>query len=218
MTTIGVSGWTLLLVPAHPGCRGQNSQSHKMVVCVCLNYHSSTVHIYGNHKTTSRYNTGLWHRQTDRQTDRQRPIANSHPQMSRHWWSALTQQYCPHLWRPHDNFLLHRRSHVNSAPSRDLMATTSEHGSSVVWPPHRHVTSVTPSHGPHGPLWHALLQWCTSSTTVDKLTPSVKRLICSTMHCCTPGGVAVERWTCDQEVAGSMPGRSTVRQQLWASC
>jgi len=24
-----------LLVPAHPGCPGQNPQSHKMVVCVC---------------------------------------------------------------------------------------------------------------------------------------------------------------------------------------
>jgi len=25
-----------LLVPAHPGCPGQNPQSHKTVVCVCV--------------------------------------------------------------------------------------------------------------------------------------------------------------------------------------
>ena len=25
-----------LLVPAHPGCPGQNPKSHKMVVCVCV--------------------------------------------------------------------------------------------------------------------------------------------------------------------------------------
>ena len=37
---------------------------------------------------------------------------NSHPQTRRHWWSELTQQFCPHLCLPHDIFLLHRRSHV----------------------------------------------------------------------------------------------------------
>jgi len=34
MTTIGVSGLTFLLVPAHPGCPGQNPESRKTVVCV----------------------------------------------------------------------------------------------------------------------------------------------------------------------------------------
>jgi len=28
----------------------------------------------------------------------------------------------------------------------------------------------------------------------------------------------VGRWTCDQEVAGSTPGRRIVEWQLWASC
>jgi len=36
MTTIGVSGWMFLLVPAHPGCPGQNPESWRMVVCVSL--------------------------------------------------------------------------------------------------------------------------------------------------------------------------------------
>jgi len=36
MTTIDVSGWMFLLVPAHPGCPRQNSESRKMVVCVCV--------------------------------------------------------------------------------------------------------------------------------------------------------------------------------------
>jgi len=38
MITTGVSGWMFLLVLAHPGCPGQNPESHKMVVwvCVCL--------------------------------------------------------------------------------------------------------------------------------------------------------------------------------------
>jgi len=36
MTTIGVSGRTFLLVLAHPGCPGQNPDSRKMVVCVCV--------------------------------------------------------------------------------------------------------------------------------------------------------------------------------------
>jgi len=35
-TTIGVSGWMLLLVPAHPGWPGQNPESRKMVMCVCV--------------------------------------------------------------------------------------------------------------------------------------------------------------------------------------
>jgi len=39
MTTIGVSGWMFLLVPAHPGCPSQNPQSHKMVVCNCWVIH-----------------------------------------------------------------------------------------------------------------------------------------------------------------------------------
>jgi len=34
MTTIGVSGWMFVLVPAHPGCPGQNPESHKTVECV----------------------------------------------------------------------------------------------------------------------------------------------------------------------------------------
>jgi len=32
--TIGLSGWIFLLVPAHPGCPGQNPESHKRL-CVC---------------------------------------------------------------------------------------------------------------------------------------------------------------------------------------
>jgi len=35
MTMICVSGCMFLLVPAHPGCPGQNAESRKMVVCVC---------------------------------------------------------------------------------------------------------------------------------------------------------------------------------------
>jgi len=34
ITIHGVSGWMFLLVPAHPGCPGQNPESHKTVVCV----------------------------------------------------------------------------------------------------------------------------------------------------------------------------------------
>jgi len=39
MTTMNVSGWMFLLVPAHPGCLGQIPHSRKMVlccVCVCV--------------------------------------------------------------------------------------------------------------------------------------------------------------------------------------
>jgi len=36
MTTIDVSEWMFLLVPAHPVCPGQNQESRKMVVCVCV--------------------------------------------------------------------------------------------------------------------------------------------------------------------------------------
>jgi len=36
MITMCVSGWMFLLVPAHPGCPGQNPQSRKTVVCVCM--------------------------------------------------------------------------------------------------------------------------------------------------------------------------------------
>ena len=33
---IGVNGWMFLLVPAHPGCPGQNPESHKTVVVVVV--------------------------------------------------------------------------------------------------------------------------------------------------------------------------------------
>jgi len=36
MTTIGVSGWMFLLVPAQPASPRQNPETHKMVVCVCV--------------------------------------------------------------------------------------------------------------------------------------------------------------------------------------
>jgi len=39
MTTMSVSGWMFLLIPAHPGCPGQNPKSRKTVmccVCVCV--------------------------------------------------------------------------------------------------------------------------------------------------------------------------------------
>jgi len=36
MTMIGVSGWMFLLVPAHPGCLREISESRKTVVCVCV--------------------------------------------------------------------------------------------------------------------------------------------------------------------------------------
>jgi len=39
MITIGVSGQMFLLLPAHPGCPGQNPEIRKMVVvyvCVCV--------------------------------------------------------------------------------------------------------------------------------------------------------------------------------------
>ena len=36
MTTMSLSGWMFLLVPAYPGCPGQIPQSHKTVVCVCV--------------------------------------------------------------------------------------------------------------------------------------------------------------------------------------
>jgi len=32
MTTVGVSGWTFLMVPAHPGCPRQSPKSRKLVV------------------------------------------------------------------------------------------------------------------------------------------------------------------------------------------
>ena len=34
--SVSVSGWMFLLVPAHPGCPGQNPQSCKTFVCVCV--------------------------------------------------------------------------------------------------------------------------------------------------------------------------------------
>jgi len=37
MTTIGVSGWMFLLLPAHLGCPGQNPESRKTVVNVNVN-------------------------------------------------------------------------------------------------------------------------------------------------------------------------------------
>jgi len=36
MTTIDVSGWIFLLVPAQPGCPGQSPESRKTAVCVCV--------------------------------------------------------------------------------------------------------------------------------------------------------------------------------------
>jgi len=36
MTTIGVCWRMFLLLLAHPGCPGQNPESHKTVVCVCV--------------------------------------------------------------------------------------------------------------------------------------------------------------------------------------
>ena len=36
MTTIDVSGWMFLLVPAQPGCPGQSPESRKTAVCVCV--------------------------------------------------------------------------------------------------------------------------------------------------------------------------------------
>jgi len=37
MTMIGVSVCMFLLVSAHPGCSGQNSESHiQLCVCVCV--------------------------------------------------------------------------------------------------------------------------------------------------------------------------------------
>ena len=36
MTTMGVSGWMFLLVSAHPGCPGQNPESHEKVVVATL--------------------------------------------------------------------------------------------------------------------------------------------------------------------------------------
>ena len=38
MTTMSVSGWMFLLVPAHPGCPGQIPQSRKTVLCVYVFY------------------------------------------------------------------------------------------------------------------------------------------------------------------------------------
>jgi len=37
MIMICVSGWMFLLVRAHLGCPGQNPESRKMVVCMCVN-------------------------------------------------------------------------------------------------------------------------------------------------------------------------------------
>lgn len=105
-------------------------------------------------------------------------IQNSHPHTSRHWWSAATQQYCPHLCREHDIFLLQRRSHVNTdtsaltpLPPRDFIATTSPHGISLVSRPHLHCTDVTPLHGPHAPLWHFRWHWCCSSAVTAPAVP-----------------------------------------------
>jgi len=38
-----------LLVPAHPGCPGQNPQSRKMVVCVCVVIASTAFQISPEH-------------------------------------------------------------------------------------------------------------------------------------------------------------------------
>jgi len=60
MTTMSVSGWMFLLVPAHQGCPGQIPQSRKTVVLcvVCVDY-SLTMHFwslfvaYTDHQTRS---------------------------------------------------------------------------------------------------------------------------------------------------------------------
>jgi len=36
MATIGASGWMSVVIPAHPGCPGQNPESRKTVVCMCV--------------------------------------------------------------------------------------------------------------------------------------------------------------------------------------
>jgi len=45
MTTIGVSGRMFLLVPAHPGYPGENPDSRKTVVCVCVNGNSGSFNL-----------------------------------------------------------------------------------------------------------------------------------------------------------------------------
>jgi len=46
MTTMSVSGWMFLLVPAHPGCPGQIPQSC-VCVCVCMSpSHDTTVYLF----------------------------------------------------------------------------------------------------------------------------------------------------------------------------
>jgi len=51
MTTMSVSGWMFLLVPAHPGCSRQIPQSRKTVVwwCVCVLYCLLVLHIVCDH-------------------------------------------------------------------------------------------------------------------------------------------------------------------------
>jgi len=44
-TTIGVSRWMFLLVPAHPGCPEQNPESRKQL-CVCLYSYLSSYHMF----------------------------------------------------------------------------------------------------------------------------------------------------------------------------
>jgi len=51
MTMMSVSGWMFLLVPAHPGCPGQNLKSRKTVVCVCVYFLSALNTIYHIRKT-----------------------------------------------------------------------------------------------------------------------------------------------------------------------
>jgi len=60
MTTMSVSGWMFLLVPAHPGFPGQIPQSRKTVVCVCFTLEWRMIFTYLNrHYTWTVWMLGL---------------------------------------------------------------------------------------------------------------------------------------------------------------
>jgi len=69
-----------LLVPTHPGCAGQNPQSHKMVVCVCVcvvwDYMGKPVaeetftHSYGASMGDTRHLMVQWENNKSRCTDK----------------------------------------------------------------------------------------------------------------------------------------------------
>jgi len=79
MTTMSVSGWMFLPVPAHPGCPGQIPQSCKMVVCCvcvfqllltnislvccCMGYasHSAVCYYCGCRRTPRYLSSPRWH-------------------------------------------------------------------------------------------------------------------------------------------------------------